>query len=223
MRKIYLLPLFLVLFMTGLFYSCRQKPDGYYDFSNKENVFEGTMYEYLKSKNGIYDSLLKTMERVPWLKDSLQKENGAFTLFAPVNNNFRLALQNLNIVRQGTGKPLLDLNTVDALQLDTLMDWYVVKGNYTTDSMLYVDGLYMRSAKNNDSLHAQRVIDGAQGVKDGGPTSVYYSYTNRSQFVSNWVRALTQVVNIKTKNGTVHVLSFANEFGFNQFTNRMNK
>lgn len=221
--KKYILPVLICLLCTGLLYSCKQEPDGYYDFSNKENVFDGTIYQYLQSKKGVYDSLLKVLDRVPWLKDSLQKEAGVFTLFAPVNNNFQQALQNLNIVQQGRGLPPLELNTVDSTQLDTLIDLYVIRGNYTTDSMLYVDGLYMKSVRNQDSLHAQRVIDGAQGVKDGGPTSVYFSYTNRSQFIKDWVRALTQVVNIKTKNGTVHVLAFANEFGFNQFTNRMNK
>jgi len=221
--KIYFLPVFICALTLCVLFSCQRKPDGYYDFSNKENVFDGTIYEYLQSKTGVYDSLLKIAERVPWFKDSLQQMDARLTLFAPVNNSFRLALQNLNIVRQGTGKPLLSLATVDQAQLDTMVDWHIIKGNYTTDSMMFSDGVYLRSLKYNDSLHAQRFVDGAQGIKDGGPTSVYFSYTNGSQFIKDWVRALTQVVNIKTKNGTVHVLAFANEFGFKQFTNRMNK
>ena len=221
--KKYILLIFITSFLTGILFSCQKKPDGYYDFSNKENTFDGTIYQYLKSKEGIYDSLLKVLDRISWLKDSLQKSDDVFTIFAPVNNNFSIALQNLNIVRRNSGKLPLNLSSVDSAQLDTLIDLYVVKGNYSTDSMLFVDGLYMKSLRNHDSLHAQRVIDGAQGIKDGGPTNVYFSYTNGSQFVANWVRAVTQVVNIKTSNGVVHVLSFPHEFGFNQFTNRMNK
>ncbi|MGJ7033552.1 fasciclin domain-containing protein [Niabella hirudinis] len=203
--------------------SCQRKPDGYYDFANKENVFNGTIYEYLRSKPGVFDSLLEAMDRSPWLKDSLSNAAGRYTIFAPVNNNFRLAFQNLNVVRLGSNKPPLDLKTVDAAQLDTLIDLYAVRGYYPTDSMLFVDGLFLKSIRYQDSLHAQRSIDGAQGIVNGGPVSVNFAYTNGSGFASKWVVAPTQVVNIKATNGIVHVLANANQFGFEQVIQRWNQ
>ncbi|MBO9596119.1 MAG: fasciclin domain-containing protein [Niabella sp.] len=222
MKKKYIIAISLCLAVAWCV-SCKKKPDGYYDFTNRENLFNGTIYEYLKSKPGVFDSLLKAMERSSWLRDSLSNTAGSYTVFAPVNNNFKVALQNLNVVRRGAGRPLLDLSTVNGAQLDTLIDFYAVRGNYPTDSMLYVDGLYLKSLRYRDSLHAQRLIDGAQGIVNGGPVNVSFAYTNGSGFSANWNVASTQVVNIKTSNGTVHVLAYANEFGFDQVIKRWNQ
>ncbi|WP_300598576.1 fasciclin domain-containing protein [Niabella sp.] len=223
MKKIVVVYILVCCTLMACLVSCKKKPDGYYDFTNKENVFNGTVYEYLKSKQGVFDSLLEVMDRSTWLKDSLSNATGRYTIFAPVNNNFRIALQNLNVVRMGSNKPPLDLKTVNAAQLDTLVDLYAVRGYYPTDSMLYVDGLYLKSIRYGDSLHAQRFIDGAQGIVNGGPVSVNFAYTNKSGFASKWVVEPTQVVNIKASNGVIHVLAYANEFGFNQVIKRWNQ
>lgn len=201
--------------------SCKRSDEGFYAYENQESVYEGSTYEYLRSKAGVYDSLLKVLDRVAWLRDTLGSDS--ITLFAPTNNSFRSALQNLNVVRSSQGRSPLTLGNIDGVELDSLLSKYVVKGLYTTDSLLYVDGAFMGSIEYNFPMHGQRVFSDALGYQGGGPTSIYYSDTKESNFTRDWARAHTQAINIFTNNGIVHILSNAHEFGFGEFSLRMNK
>jgi len=207
--------------ITIFIISCNKDNEGFYKYENQESVFDGDTYSYLQSKLGVYDSLFKALDRVPWVKDTLQSDS--ITLFALTNNSFKSALQNLNLLRASQGRSALDLNTVDVTELDTLLSKYIIKGRYTTDSLLYTDGASLKSVKYHFSMHGQRVKSDALGYVGGGPTSIYYSDTKESNFVKDWSRAQTQAVNIITLNGVLHILSNSHEFGFGEFSTRMNK
>src|SRR5699024_5042192 len=118
--------------------ACEKNDSGYYQYENQENSFQGSTYEYLASKTGVYDSLLKAVDRVDWIQQALQGDS--LTLFALTNNSFRTALQNLNLIRSNQGKAPLELNTVDIVELDSLLSKYLAHGYYPTDSLLYIDG-----------------------------------------------------------------------------------
>lgn len=203
------------------FVSCKKENDGFYAYENTESVFDGNVYSYLRSKAGVYDSLFKVLDRVTWVKDSLEADS--VTLFALTNNSFASAMQGLNLLRETQGKSILDLNTVNLVELDTLMSKYLVKGLYSTDSLLYVDGAALKTINYHFSMNGQRVKSDALGFVGGGPTSIYYSDTKESNFVKDWSRAQSQAVNIRTNNGVIHILSNKHEFGFGEFLTRMNK
>lgn len=209
----------LMALMLVLSASCA-KHDGFYDFENTEYIFEGSTEDYLRSK-GVYDSLLLVLDRLPDYKDSISE--GQYTLFAPTNSSFRLAINNLNLVRQAQNKPDLSLSTVEEAELDTLMSRYIVQGLQVTDSMVYVDGLDVNPIKYPHSMHAQQIQDDASGLVKGGLITIYYTDKKNSTFEINWSRAATQAVNIKTATSVIHVLANGHEFGFGDFLERMNK
>lgn len=197
------------------------KYDGYYKYENTEKVFDGNSLAYLQSKPGVFDSVLLVLDRLPYLKDAVSKEK--VTVFAPTNSTFQTALSNLNLVRDNQKKKHLSIQDLDIAQLDTLMTKYIGANIITTDSTLYIDGLFIETYGIQHPMHAQRIKENASGLINGGAEIMYYSDTKNNSFQSQWVRASSQAVNIFTSNGVVHVLGGRHEFGFGDFLTRMNK
>lgn len=220
MKKIKDSILLKLLAVTLIISASCAKYDGFYDFENKEYFYEGSTLDYLAEK-GVYDSLLLVFDRFPEYKDSIAE--GQYTLFAPTNASFRLAINNLNLVRQAQNKPDLSLRTVDEEQLDTLLSRYIVQGLQVTDSMVFVDGLDVNPIKYPHTMHAQQIQDDASGFVKGGLVTVYYTDKKNSTFEILWSRAATQAVNIRTSTSIIHVLASGHEFGFGDFLERMNK
>lgn len=222
MKKIYL-GICLLSCILGSF-SC-MKVDGDYDFQNKEHVYNGLATDYLKSKVGIYDSLLLILELLPVYKEAL--EAGEVTLFATTNNSFQLALTNLNLIRGNQNKPALNLRTVDLEALDILVSRYVIKGVISTEDMEHRDGVYLTtqrySLENENRMHTKRLKEQSSGFLEGGLLRVQFSDTKESTFENQWVSTSTQGVNIRSQNSMIHILSNSHEFGFGEFLSRMNK
>lgn len=218
-----------VVFIIG----CKQE-EGFYETPNINNGTNLDTYEYLKSKAGIYDSLLYIIDKMgieKTLRDS------SITLFAPSNLSFQIALKNLNDVRtiQGKGsvflKDLVKGSTIvkkdvlktraDSTHLDTLVSQYVIKGLFLADDLKVGDGRTFFSVRGNYPMHGQRIFADSQGWEKGGSELIQFSTTKRSIFVPNWAKTTTRSVNIKTKNGIVHLLDPEHVFGFDEFVRRL--
>ncbi|WP_437918979.1 discoidin domain-containing protein [Sphingobacterium sp. LRF_L2] len=199
------------------FISCK-KDGGYYNNELKPVLFDGTTYEYLKSKTGIYDSLIKVIDRIGMqtvLSDSL------ITLFAPTNESFRLAIENLNNTRRNADQPLENLANVEYEQLDTMLSQYIIRGRVTGDSLFLQDGMSLADFKYGYPMHGKLTDSYSSGYISGGPALIEFSDTKRSQFVRDWVTTTSASINIETKNGMVHVLTADHVFGFNDFVERL--
>ncbi|MCH5598311.1 fasciclin domain-containing protein [Niabella ginsengisoli] len=214
---------FWVLLIGVLILNSCQKPGGNYDFVNTENTYSGSTYKYIQSKKGIYDSLVKAVDRISWLKDSLDKTDVALTLFAPSNASFRLIMSTLNISRTSLGKEPLYINDLDYNNLDSILARYVIQGKVTTSDIQFVDGLPLLSINYGYRMHSQKTYSEAMGFEQGGPTNIIFSDTKKSQFIRDWIRSETNVVNIITQNGVVHSLEPEHEIGFGEFISRFNK
>ncbi|MFV0605156.1 MAG: fasciclin domain-containing protein [Niabella sp.] len=212
-----LLGIFSIVYV--LISSCN-KTGGDYNYQNTENVYDGSSYAYIASKTGIYDSLQKAINRIQWLKDSLSNPNSSFTLFAPTNSSFRLMISTLNIARNNAGKPSLYIEDLDIDNLDTLISKYIVHGKITTYTIQFVDGLPLSTILYGYPMHGQKSYSDAMGFQAGGPTNIIYSDTKQSQFIRDWIRVQTSVVNIITTNGVVHTLVPEHELGFGEFVSR---
>lgn len=213
-----------VVFLSGLLMcgSCK-KPGGDYAYVNTENTYSGTDYAYIVAKTGVYDSLVKAINRITWLKDSLSNGGAQLTLFAPSNASFRLIMSTLNIARASAGKAPAYINDLDLPNLDTLISRYVIKGKISTSAIQFVDGLDLSSVLYNYPMHGQRSFSEAMGFQAGGPTNIIFSDTKKSPFIRDWIRTETNVVNIVTQNGVVHSLQPEHELGFGEFVSRFNK
>jgi uncharacterized surface protein with fasciclin (FAS1) repeats len=212
--------LLLLLTMIGIL-SCK-KESPYYSAENKLQQFDGSTLAYLQANAPTYDSLLKVLERLPDLKDTLQNEQ--ITLFAPTNENFIAALKNLNFTRQKEGKSLVDLATADLSELDTMTCKYIVKKQYLTDDFKpLLGGVYLSSVKAGEQMHIEYGKENASGYVGGGAQVVTYSDTKEGFVRAYWERSQTSAVNIKTNNAVIYVIAPTHNFGFNEFTQRLNK
>ncbi|SMC67664.1 fasciclin domain-containing protein [Pedobacter africanus] len=213
---------FILLLAAAIAFTACKKDKGAYDYENKVNEYDGPVYSYLKAQPSTYDSLLRVVDRISWLKDSLSAP-GKFTVFAPTNRSFVLAMLNLNNLRAAQKKPLLNLGNADVSQLETLLSRYIISGRYTTDSLQLTDGVMLDNIKHDYEMHATEINSNAYGFVKGGPKSIMFSDIKYSQYIVEWQRTTTQAVNIFTSNAVVHVLTPSHEFGFSEFTLRLNK
>src|SRR5690606_31111155 len=96
--------IFSLLLLSSLFY-CEMGNLYYENYENEIKTFDGNSYEYLETNRGVFDSLLLVLDRIFPLQDTLR--NKEVTLFAPTNESFTIALQNLNTQRRlGNKKPV---------------------------------------------------------------------------------------------------------------------
>ncbi|MDN5283965.1 MAG: ATP/GTP-binding protein [Mucilaginibacter sp.] len=206
------------LLVVGLLQSACTKDGGYHNAPENNTKFTGNTYEYLKSKPGVYDSLIATVDRMG-LKQMLTDSN--VTLFAVTNPSFQLAITNLNTLRRQTDKDPLFLANIDGIQLDTMVSYYIIRGKITTDSLTLQDGLDLSSVRFGYPMHGKAVKTSASGQVEGGPEEIEFSNTKRSKFVRFWSTTTTGSNNIRTKNGIVHVVSPDHIFGFDEFVPRL--
>ena len=199
-------------------FSACTKNAGYHDAEVADKSYPGTTYEYLRSKPGIYDSLLLVIDRIG-LKKTLS--DSSITLFAVTNSSFSLALTNLNNLRNKSDKLPLYLENIDLNQLDTMICQYIIKGKILSDQMTLQDGLNLSSIRFNYPMHGKLERGASSGFANGGTEMIRFSNTNRSQFVRNWVTTTTGSNNVKTSNGIIHIITPDHIFGFNQFVSRL--
>src|SRR5690606_13110531 len=156
MERIKLYTKFLAALITGvlLIQGC-SKEKGYYSTPNLNSGTDLNIYDYLKSKPGVYDSLLLLVDQLG-LESTLRDSN--VTLFAVSNQSFQIAIKNLNISRKAKGSPAMYLRQIasgkattnlskdiakakaDSAHIDTMVSLYIIKGQYKSEDFSIGDG-----------------------------------------------------------------------------------
>ncbi|MFB5945250.1 hypothetical protein [Albibacterium profundi] len=211
------LTFFLLVGFASLFLlvGCEKGDEYYARYENEIQVFDGSTYDYLESRPGVYDSLLLVLDRLVPLRDTLRHEN--VTLFALTNKSFELAIQNLNNKRATSNNVPLYLEDIDRISLDSIMCRYIFSDLITTDSVSHlIDGVVLPSLKNHYEMHIQYDKLNASGFVEGAQQQLIFTDPNESIFERYWQRTPTNSVNIRTRNGIIHVLSPSHDFGFNK-------
>ncbi|MBB2150038.1 hypothetical protein [Pedobacter gandavensis] len=218
----YGLKVLLAVICCSAIFSCKKNDSPYYDYRNEVQEFDGDILAYLNANRSQYDSMLLVLDRLPALKDSLV--NRKLTVFALNNKCFQTAISELNQARALQSKRKLSLQNSDILELDTMMSKYLIRGNYGTERLSpFVDGSYVESINHDYPMHILYKKINASGFEGGGPQVLTFSDPKGSIFVKFWERTQTVAVNIKAKNGVIHILSPGHVFGFNEFVKRINK
>lgn len=219
MKKIHLKVV--IPFLTLLFFACKKGNEYYYDYKSDEIIYDGSILSYLESQPGVYDSLLLVLDRVPDLRKKLNDLDADMTLFAVTNRSFELAIDALNRTRKLTDREPLYLEDVGLVDLDSMVNRYAMDEIYDIDGLApYIDGQVVTSTKNDYNMHIQYRVLNASGFVGGGQQQLIFSDTNKSIFQRYWQRVETSAVNLKTKNGVIHVLSAGHDFGFSKFTTK---
>ncbi|WP_140938101.1 hypothetical protein [Sphingobacterium lumbrici] len=202
--------------------SCSKSDSPYYDYENTVQSYNGSALDYLKAQPaGTFDSLLLVLERYPDLADTLQ--NAQVTLFAPVNKNFEAAVKYLNITRSNQGKEPIYLNDANGFLLEQLICKYIIRGNRDTEAYINErDGILLTSIIYEYPMHVKYVKLSSSGFVSGGASSLNFSNPYGSVFTQDWVTTIANTVNIKTNNATINILTPIHNFGFDEFTLRLN-
>ena len=209
--------LFILLSVVLLFaVACKKADHSYVNYENKLGIYNGNTFQYLKDQpGGVYDSLLKALDRCPDLVNVLSKDS--VTLFALTNKSFVLSLRNINLARQDSvpSMPNLNLSNIDQQILQTYLARYILIGVYPSRELLRAsDGYAVPCVLYNYPMKIQYASSNASGFLGGGPRSILFSDRNGSQFSSNWVSVNTITVDIKTNNASVNILPETHDFGF---------
>jgi hypothetical protein len=193
-------------------------------------------YDYLKSKTGVYDSLLLLVDKMG-IKKTLT--DSAVTVFAPSNSSFQIAIANLNLVRRANGLTPIYLTQLaagdkaitnaklkakakqDSIMLDTMVSMYIIRKKFHAVDFAVGDGQFIAAVRGGYPMHGQRKYADAQGFQNGGSEIIEFANTKRSLFTDRWKKSNTTSVNIETKNGIVHLLEPKHIFGFEDFVSRM--
>lgn len=207
---------------------------GYTNGKPVDNTTDLTTYAYLKSKPGVYDSLLFLVDKL-----GLQKtlEDSTITTFAPSNLSFQIAIKNLNEVRKSQNKPAVFLKDIvsglallskdlpkakaDLAHIDTMTARYIIRKQFLSSDFSVGDGQTILSVRHGYPMHGQRLYADGQGWQNGGSEIIEFANTKRSVFVPNWSKTTTSSVNIKSKNGIIHLLRPDHVFGFDEFVRRL--
>ncbi|MCF3110401.1 hypothetical protein LL912_16570 [Niabella sp. CC-SYL272] len=206
------------LWALGLLFvlSCTKADHSYVTYENNLGLYKGNTYQYLKDQpKGVYDSLLKALDRCPELVEALTSDS--VTVFALTNKSFVLSLRNINLARQDSVPAMsaLDLSSIDQQVLQTYLARYILKGIYPSRELLRAsDGYAVPCVLYGYAMQIQFASSNASGFLGGGPRSILFSDRNGSQFSSNWVSVNTVTVDIKTQNASVNILPETHDFGF---------
>ncbi|MBC8054199.1 MAG: fasciclin domain-containing protein [Sphingobacteriaceae bacterium] len=205
----------ILLLLVIMSISACKKVDGDYVHTNTTKVFTGTTYDYLKSKPGVFDSLLHVVDLLN-LKPTL--ETGEVTLFACTNASFEQVVTKLNIARSLAGKPRIYLKDIKRNLLDSIVCKYIVQGKHIADSMALINGLVMSGARYSFPMNGKLNTSTATGQLKGGPVVIVFSNTQKSIFTRDWLRTTANAVDIKTSNGVIHILEETHPFGFGEYS-----
>lgn len=203
--------------------SCTKNESPYYDYANKVKIFDGTALDYLQTQDkGTFDSLLVVLDRLPALKDTLSQRE--VTLFAPVNENFAAAVKYLNNKRKADNKSMLYLRDMDLTELDDILCKYIIRAKRSTaDYPKDLDGVFVASIRTNYPMHIRYQKLSSAGFVEGGASILNFSNPFGSSFTNDWVTTRANTVNIQTDNAIINILEPIHNFGFNDFTNRLDK
>ncbi|HMI02812.1 MAG TPA: carbohydrate-binding protein [Pedobacter sp.] len=204
----------LLIVVSVIWTSCK-KDTGDYKYVNETSVFPGNTYDYLKSKTGLYDSLLFVIDKLN-LADTLK--NNDVTLFAVNNRSFEQVVTKLNIARKLRGKPMVYLKDIASELLDSMVCRYIIRGSYIADSLVATDGRMLTAVRYEYPMNGKLSTANASGYKGGGPSIINFNFTKKSLFVKDWIQATANAINIHTSNGIVHVLDPMHPFGFGEYT-----
>lgn len=215
------LPL-LVFVLAAAMTGC-QKKDYFTDTGKHDPNFNGSVLQYLKSKPGMFDSVVRVIH-LAGMDDVFEKEE--ITFFAPADSSIRATMRDLNNALAILGqREVKSLSQIKPEVWRAQLSRYLFKGKKSMNDFPQLDPANVSaypgriySSYNGEIMNIGVVYNDAGGVKYAGYRQLVLSYIPSQSTpldYQSWYPAYVASVNIAPTNGYVHALRFANhEFGF---------
>jgi len=206
----------LILLAITVGFACNKGMEDYRHAKPVSEVAVST-YDFLHQQGALYDTLLRIIDKVH-LTEILK--NDKVTFFIPQDNSIETAMRNVNFARERLGdKGNWTMDSIPLEVWDSLLRRYIIPGIVDADSLRYADGADLVSLYQHE-MNGKMSRTNASGAVGGGTEVVQFSDRNDSRFIKDWSTALTQNVDIKTKNGLMHILESRHVFGFTSFVGK---
>ncbi len=212
--------LFVVLMLCLILASCK-KEDYYIDSGVHDGTYEGSVYQYLKSKPAYFDTLSQVID-VAGMQDVF--ENEEITFFAPPSSSIYKAVKSLNQYLRNDGKDTVSsLSQIKPEVWRELLSLYIFEGKYMLKDFAQLDTLdldayagqgFVSSA--GRPMNIGVIYNDAGNVKYSGYRQLWLSYINDfSSPKTSLINIPVASSNIEPRNGAIHVLQYRNHlFGF---------
>lgn len=221
----------LVLAVLAITAAGCQKKDYFSDTGTHSAGFNGSVLQYLKSKPGTFDSVVRVIE-LAGMKEVFEKEE--ITFFAPADSSFRASMSLLNVLLAARGqKEVRSLSQIKPAVWRNELSRYLFKGKKSMNDFPQLDPANVSaypgriySSYDGEIMNIGVVYNDAGGVKYAGYRQLVLSYIPSQSTpldYRSWYSVYVASVNIAPVNGYVHALRFSNHvFGFNagQFSER---
>lgn len=209
-----------------LFTAC--KKDHYEDSGVHKGAYDGTIYQYLKTKPELFDTLLQVIDAAE-MTDILDNKDEQITFFAPPSSTIFKAIRSLNKELNFTGKDtVVHITQIKKQVWRELLSLYVFEGKYMLKDFAQLDTLdlnafggqsfdsYSTGDNEGRPMNIGVIYNDASGVKYAGYRQLYFSYIGD---LSNQQASLINIPvassNIEPNKAALHVLQYRSHlFGF---------
>jgi hypothetical protein len=223
-NKLFTAGLLLSVLLTA---SC-QKDDYFQDSGVHTPTYEGSVYDYLSSKHGYFDSVVKVIQ-LAGMEDVFKNEN--ITFFAPADSSISSTIKFLNLALRSRGiKEVTNLNQIKPEVWREQLSRYIFKGKKSMNDYPQIDignlSAYpgqIYSSYDGLIMNVGVIYNDAGGVRYAGYRQMMLSYIpspSAPRDYNSWYSAIVATVNITPTNGYIHALNYPSHwFGFdvNQF------
>jgi hypothetical protein len=216
------------LLCTVFLMSSCQKNDYFEDTGRHTANFQGTVFDYLNSRPGYFDSVVKVIQ-LAGLENVLKQED--ITFFAPADSSIKSTIEMLNVILRSRGiKEVTNLNQIKPEVWRQQLSRYIFKGKKSMNDFPQIDpgnlSAYpgqIYASYDGLIMNVGVIYNDAGGVRYAGYRQMMVSYIpspSAPRDYNSWYPSIVATVNIAPTNGYVHVLTYSyHRFGFdvNQF------
>jgi len=212
-----------LLFVTTILGSC-QTDDYLVDGGKSNPYYDGTIMEYLESRDDmLFSDLVKVIKMTKWY-DVFSDENADVTFFAPTDFSIDKSVDMLNyyLYNWNNMEKITDLSQVKSEVWEDMIGMYVLEGKYRLNDIAQIDTVALSAFPGQTNYTYDKKYKLTMGVCYGDANGIKYAGYRQimcaSQDYGAPIYAYVSSCNIEPHNGIVHVLRLDHSLGFNSYT-----
>ena len=211
-----------LLLVTATLESC-QTDDYLLDGGKSNPYYDGTIMDYLESRDDmLFSDLVKVIKMTKWY-DIFSDENADVTFFVPTDFSLNRSVDMLNyyLYNWNNMDKITDLSQVKRQVWEDMIEMYVVKGKYRLNDIAQIDTVALSTFPGQTNYTYDKKYKLTMGVCYGDANGIKYAgyrqimCANQDYGIS--IYGYVSSCNIEPRNGIVHVLRLDHSFGFSSY------